>query len=389
MGKTRLAVELATELVEEFRDGVWFVDLSALRDPELVVPAVAGSLRASVGLTDHVADKNLLLVLDNFEQVVDAAPHTALLLERCPNLQLIVTSREPLHVGGERRYPLRPLSESPAIELFRQRAVAVDPSFDASYDEVAELCRLLDNLPLALELAAARTASLTVPQLLERLRQRLPLLATRARDVPERQRTMRAAIEWSYDLLAPEQQELFGRLSVFAGGFMLEAAEEVVEADIDALQSLVEKSLVRYDGQRFSMLETIRAFAFELLTADENRREIHGAHARHYRDLVFATQPKLVSIAEGSAHAMERLASEVDNIRSGLTFALQCGDANLAADIAPDLFWWRSGALAEAVEWMTRIVREQGLAPAKRARMAHGTARMLGVLGNVEGSRIL
>ncbi len=272
IGKTRFALEVARELVERFRDGVWFVDLSALRDPGLVLPTVAASVGATGDLAAHLLAKQTLVVLDNFEQVVDAATGVAALVRSSPNVQLLVTSREPLHVVGEREYSLWPIAEAPAVELFRQRAEAVLPGFEDEYERVAEICRRLDGLPLAIELAAARLKALDPDALIARLDRRLPLLAGRARDAPERQRTLRATIEWSYDLLTATEQRAFRALGVFAGGWTLEAAEEVAGADLDTLESLIDKSLVRHDEGRYSMLETIREYALVQLWRGRVRR---------------------------------------------------------------------------------------------------------------------
>jgi predicted ATPase len=378
IGKTRFAIEVATELVEEFRDGVWFVDLSALRDPELVLPTISSRLGAKGELAEHISGNELLLVLDNLEQVVEAATQLAELLGRSSNLRVLVTSREPLHVRGDRTYALRPLAESPAVELFRTRAEVVDSAFEAPYEQLAEVCSRLDNLPLALELAAARTRALTVPQLLERLEERLPLLSARRRDLPERQRTLRATIGWSCDLLAPEEQELFRRLSVFAGGFTFEAAEEVCDADVETLESLVEKNLVRREGDRFTMLETIREFASELFAQTEERDRVRLAHARHYRDLVQETEPKLDAIDEESVVVMDRLEAEIDNVRSALVFARDGGEVELMADLLPTMFMVRSGSIAEAVEWLSRVAHDDELSAGNRAHAAYSAARSLG-----------
>ena len=257
-GKTRLAIESAAELVPEFRNGVFWIGLAALRDPALVAESVAQTLGAKDGLAEHIGERELLLLLDNFEQVVEAAPELASLLESCPNLRLLVTSRELLRVRGEVEYPVAPLAEPEAVELFCARS-RLEPS-----DDIAELCRRLDNLPLAVELAAARTSVLTPGQILERLAERLDLLKG-GRDAEARQQTLRATIEWSHDLLSADEQRLFARLSVFAGGCTLEAAATVCGADVDTLQSLVDKSLVRHTEERFWMLETIREFALERL----------------------------------------------------------------------------------------------------------------------------
>ncbi len=218
-GKTRLAIESAAELVPEFRNGVFWVGLAALRDPALVAETVAQTLGAKDGLAEHVGMRELLLLLDNFEQVVEAASELGALLEACPNLRVLVTSRELLRIGGEVEYAVTPLVQSEAVELFCARSRLI-PS-----EEIAELCRRLDNLPLAIELAAARTSVLSPAQIQERLSQRLDLLKGR-RDSEARQQTLRATIAWSFELLTEEERRLFARFSVFAGGCTLAAATE-------------------------------------------------------------------------------------------------------------------------------------------------------------------
>ncbi len=236
-GKTRLAVQAAAEAVDDHEHGVWWVGLQAVRDPELVLPAIATTLGANTDLETHIGDKRMLLALDNLEQVLGAAPQIGGLLASCPKLRLVVTSRELLRIAAEREYAVPPFVEQEGVGFFLGRARAIRADFQPD-ERVREVCRRLDNLPLALELAAARVRSLSSAQILERLERRLPLLTGGPRDAPERQRTLAAAIGWSYELLTPEEQQVFRRLAVFAGGYTLEAAEEVAEADLDVLQSL-------------------------------------------------------------------------------------------------------------------------------------------------------
>jgi class 3 adenylate cyclase len=224
-GKTRLALQAAAEASDHYPDGVFWTPLSALRDPELVLEIAAQAVEAKDGLADRIADRRLLLILDNFEHLIDAAGELAGVLATCPNLQLVVTSRELLRLPGEQAYPVPPLEPQDATELFTARARAADPRFEPS-PVVEQLCSRLDNLPLALELAASRVVVLSPEQLLDRLSKRLDLLKA-GRGVDPRQQTMRATIEWSYDLLDEEEQVLFERLSVFRGGCTLESAEEI------------------------------------------------------------------------------------------------------------------------------------------------------------------
>jgi predicted ATPase/class 3 adenylate cyclase len=340
-GKTRLAVEAAAELVPEFKAGVFWVGLSPLRDPAFVTETVAQALGAKDGLAEHIGERELLLLLDNLEQVVEAAPELAALVEACPNLKLLVTSREVLRVRGEVEYPVLPLAEPEAVELFCARAGALPDK------TVHQLCRALDNLPLALELAAARASVLSPEQILERLSGRLDLLRG-GRDADPRQQTLRATIEWSHDLLTLGEQRLFARLSVFRGGCRLEAAEEVAEADLDTLQSLVDKSLLRHNDERFWMLETIREYAAERLREREEEM-IRERHLDYF-----------LALAEG-AYGEERSASasawlaimdaEHDNLRAALDWARSSrpeAEVQLAGAVAA--YWHLRGYAAEARE---------------------------------------
>ena len=362
-GKTRLAIEAAAELVPEFKNGVFWIGLAPLRDPELVIETIGQALGAKEELAAHIAERELLLLLDNFEQVVEAAPQLATLVERCPNLGLLVTSRELLRVRGEVEYTVPPLAEPDAVELFCARA-RLDPN-----ETIADLCRRLDNLPLAVELAAACTSVLSPAQILERLAQRLDFLKG-GRDADTRHATLRATIEWSHDLLAPEEQRLFARLAVFAGGWTLEAAEAVVGADLETLQSLVEKSLVRHTNERFWMLETIREFAWERL---EGRREVESLarrHAAHYAALAERAEAELWKVEAALWGAT--LAAEHDNLRAALSFARDTEDGELLLRIAGALgrrFWGERGHLREGRAWL-----EEALSVSERPADARALA---------------
>ena len=272
-GKTRLALEAAMSLVPEYKAGVFWVGLASLRDPALVTETISQALGAKDGLAEHIGERELLLLLDNLEQVIEAVPALSVLLQSCPNLTLLVTSRELLRISGEVEYPVPPLAETEAVALFCERA-RVEPS-----KKIAELCARLDNLPLAVELAAARVKVLSPAQILDRLSKRIDLLKG-GRDADPRQQTLRATIEWSYDLLSKEEQQLFARLSVFAGSCTLEAAEEVCYADLDTLQSLVEKSLVRFTNERYWMLVTIADYARERLVPEDDA--LRARHAEYF-----------------------------------------------------------------------------------------------------------
>jgi predicted ATPase len=263
-GKTRLALHAAGAAAEAYPDGVWWVPLAPLTDPADVAPAAARALGGGGTLPELVGARRMLLLLDNFEHVVAAAPEVAAVLSECPHAVVLVTSRERLRVQGEHVYPVPVLARGEARRLFVTRARAAQPDFEPD-EHVDELCERLDDLPLALELAAARASLLTTAQLLGRLGDRLDLLRG-GRDAETRQQTLRATIEWSYELLEPAEQQLLAALSVFRGGWTLEAAETVADADLELLQSLVDKSLVRrWESGRFGMLETIREFAHEQL----------------------------------------------------------------------------------------------------------------------------
>lgn len=389
-GKTRFALEAASELVENFRDGVWWVGLAAVRDELLVLPAIA----TSVGVKDLLAElrgKELLLLLDNFEHVVEAAANVAELQSACPGVAAIVTSREPLHIAGEREYPLAPLAESPAVELFRQRAEAVAPGFEADYVLLVQVCDQLDRLPLAIELAAARTKTVPVDELLPRLEQRLPLLTSRRRDVAERQRTLRATIEWSYDLLDEHDRKLFAALSVFVGSFDAAAAEAVCGAGLDALESLVDKSLLhrRPDG-RFYMLETIREYAAGVLDTSTAAHELHERHLEHYLDLVISAERQFAG--EHWVAALDALIPDENNIRTALAFACDKGDAERALMLAGSnwRFWSLRAQLGESRRWYERALALDGESSAKaRARATYGLGEVELSSGHYNRARVL
>jgi predicted ATPase/class 3 adenylate cyclase len=361
-GKTRLAVELGYELVEEFPNGVFFVGLAPLVEPGLLASTIAQTLGAKERgtepplelLCEHLADKWLLLVLDNCEHLLEAVPLLGELLEATPKLTVLATSRERLHLSGEYEFPVTPLAEKEALELFAARAIAARSSFvlDGNREQVAEICRRLDALPLAIELAAARMRVLSPAALLARLEQRLPLLTGGTRDVPERQRTLRATIAWSYELLEPEEQRLFAHLAVFAGGCTLEAAEEVCGADIDTLAALVDKSLIRQSGDRFWMLATLREYALEQLAgAKEDAEQRMWRHVDYYVELSELARPELMK--PDQAAWLDRLEAEHGNFRSALQFMLDRGERERALKLATGLapFWQTRGHLAEAKRW--------------------------------------
>jgi predicted ATPase/class 3 adenylate cyclase len=364
-GKTRLALEAAGELVSEFGAGVFWIALAPVRDPALVVDTIAQTLGAKQDLAAHIGEKQLLLVLDNLEQVIESGVELAALLHACPNLRLLVTSRELLRVEGEVVYPVPALAEPEAVELFCTRA-RIQPD-----EAVTELCDRLDNLPLALELAAARVSVLTPSQILDRLSQRLDLFSA-GRGADPRQQTLRSTIAWSYDLLSTDEQQLFARLSIFRGGCTLDAAEEVADASLDDLQSLVEKSLLRHSEERFWILETIREYAYELLEQGAESDAVRGRHADHYLalgELAYADR------FDRGLTWLRRLEKEHDNFRAALDY-LQDRDPLSALQLAGALGWYWL-AKSQFAEGTRRL--EDALA--STADVGPLTARALTALG--------
>jgi predicted ATPase len=378
-GKTRLALEAAAELVPEFKAGVFWVGLASLNDPALVAETIAKTLGAKDGLAEHISERELLLLLDNLEHVVEAAPELAALVEACPNLRLLITSRELLRVRGEVEYPVLALAEPDAVELFCQRA-RTEPD-----EAVHELCLALDNLPLALELAAARASVISPAQILDRLSRRLDLLKG-GRDADPRQQTLRATVEWSYDLLTSGERQLFARLAAFAGGCTIEAAEEIADADLDTLQSLVDKSLLRHTGERFWMLETIREYAAERLVESAEADELRQRHAQHFLALAEEAEPNLV---EYSSEWLGRLERELDNLRTALDRFEASGESELVLRLAGALsrFWDEKGHLAEGRRRLESALRDER-PTAARAKALNGAADMAVSLGDARTARL-
>ncbi len=388
-GKTRLAIQLAAEAVEHFPDGVFWVPLQALRDAALVERAIGASLGADDGLTEHVASRRLLVLLDNFEQVVEAAPTVSSLLSQTPNAKVLVTSREPLQVESEQRYPVEPLPDDDAASLFVERAQAVAPGFRPT-EAVPEICRRLDGLPLAIELAAARVILLEADELLVRLERRLPLLATRSRDAPARQRTLRGAIEWSYELLEPNEQELFRRISVFRGSFALEAAEAVCDADLDALESLVVKSLTRRWGSgRLGMLDTIREYALERFDESPGAEDVRRRHTEFFLTVADSANLNPGTLVSGGQR-LDIAIAEQDNVRAALTWTLTSGsiELGLRLAIAMDMFWTTHDP-REGIRWFAALLEHRGAeaaAPELRAHALRGYGSSLAISGDDEGA---
>jgi predicted ATPase/serine/threonine protein kinase len=398
-GKTRLAVQLAEDAAEQFAGGVWFVGLASILDSALVVSAIAQALevRASGNrpLVDDIKNHlrlspRALLLLDNFEHLLAAAPVVTELLGASRALKILVTSRAALHIYGEQEFQVPPLAlpdprslcpvelltEYPAVALFVQRARAVKPSFALGEDNAAavvEICTRLDGLPLAIELAAARVKVLTPPAILGRLESRLRLLTGGARDLPERQPTLRRAMDWSHELLTSEEQELFRRLAVFVGGFTLEAAEAVANAGadldldvFDGVASLVDKSLLQQTAEsagetRFGMLETIREYGLERLANSGEEGATRRAHAAYFLIMAEDGAPHIAGGAE-QALWLERFFSEHDNIRAALGWLTRTGNAEWGLRLARALsqFWMEHSHPTEGREWIAALLKLPG-----------------------------
>jgi len=386
-GKTRLALQAAGAVGDGFPDGVYWVPLASLQDPQLVPEAAAQAVGAELDITAHIGAKRMLVYFDNFEHLVEGGSVVAELVGACPNLKVLVTSREPLHLAGEQEYPVPPFVHQEGVGFFLARARTVDPGFEA-HPALSEICARLDNLPLALELAAARVKVLSPEQLLARLEQRLPLLTGGARDLPERQRTLRATIAWSYDLLTPEEQRLFRALGVFVGGSTLSAAEVVAGADLDALQSLLDKSLLRRTEDRYWMLETIREFALERL---RETGELDAVARRHF-DYFAALSASAHLAAEDVELGQHRelVEPEFDNVRAAIDWAATNGKFEGATALAVSLEqFWVTASPYEGARRMTALLEhEDELSPLLRARAIRVRGGMTYITGNFEeGSR--
>ena len=402
VGKTRLAVQAAHELADAFGDGVFFVGLAELRAADLVVPTVA----AAVGVEEvaeqsllatiqgYLSTRRVLLLLDNFEQVDEAAPDLGSLLSASPGLKILVTSRSPLRIYGEHEYPVPQLSlHTEAVPLFAARARAADPSFrltERTTGDVTAVCSRLECLPLAIELAAARAAEFTAKQMLAELPRRLELAAVGPRDLAARQRGLRAAIDWSFDLLTGPEQALFTGLAVFVGGWTPEDSAEVCGASSSQLAHLAAKSLIRRhrrepEGTRFDMLETIREYALERLDdgCPPSGSSIRDRHARHFLALAEAAAEKLRG--RDQMAWVIRLEEERDNLRAALSHLLQGpawesgapGESGLRLAAALGFFWYKTGSAEEGSIWLHRALDAAPAAPdVLRARALHS----LGIL---------
>jgi predicted ATPase len=379
-GKTRLALEAAQETVASFANGAAFVELAPLRDPALVLGAIVRALAIEEHgdepldlLATFLRTSELLLVLDNAEHLHEATPVFSELLARAPRLTLLVTSRTVLHLSGEHVYPVQPLAEEAALALFHARARQADARFapDAA-DERAmrRICVRLDGLPLGIELAAARTMSLPPSELLERLDPSLPLLTGGPRDLPARQQTLQATLEWSFGLLSGDERMLAARLGVFVGSFDLEAASAVCDADLDALTSLVEQSLLQRTGDgRFQYLQTVREYALEQLLESPGADDLRRRHFRHFRELAEAAD--LSAVGRGAGERLDLAAAARDNLRAALAWSLETGSIALGLELATALErFWVARDSREGMRWFAALLDhpESGnVAPAARA----------------------
>jgi predicted ATPase len=357
---------VGAELLETFPGGVFFVALAPLTSPELVRPAIARTV--GVQELEEIADRHALLLLDNFEHVLDAAPDVATLLETGGNVKVLATSRAPLRVRREREFALDPLPERDGVELLIQRARSVRRDFVPEGECAAAICRRLDGLPLALELAAGQLRFLDSTTLLERLDRRLPILTGGARDAPARQRTLRATIEWSYDLLPDEHKELFARLAVFVGTFSLEAAEVVTEATVGTLGALVEASLVKaLAGSRFLVLETIREFGLERLHEQSDEPELRRRHAAYYRALALSAS---LDTDVPSEQRPDVVIPDVPNLRAALGWALETDEIEFGLELLVELEQlWVLGYTEDAMSWFsTFLAHATDVPPLLRAR---------------------
>jgi predicted ATPase len=381
-GKTRLALQVAAELSDQFGDGVFFVPLAPVQDAELV----AATIEQAVGLRElsELRESEALLVLDNIEHLLASAGVVSSLLADARNVKLLATSRAPLRVSGEHEYALDPLRQDEAVELFLDRARSAKR--DVAYDDaIPEICRRLDGLPLALELAASRVKVLDPPLLLDRLEHRLPLLTGGARDAPERQQTLRATIDWSYELLEERLQRALRRLSVFAGSFSLGAVESVTETDFEQISQLTDWSLLKPTGEgRFFMLETIREYATEQLERTGEHEELRERHLAFFLDLAIEAEPNLTG--PDQAEWYQRLAVEQDNIREALAHACDTRDGDRAQMLSGTIwrFWLNRGQLDEAGRWYERALALGPGAPTPHARALFGAAHVSEARGEPE-----
>ena len=394
-GKTRLALEAARDSAGTFANGAVLVELAPLRDPDLVVSTIASALDIAIDPTEEplaalaagLAPQEILLVVDNAEHVRTAAPAFADLVARAPRLTLLVTSRAVLHVSGERVFPVAPLAEDDALELFGQRAQLLDPGFERTPENDAdarEICARVDCLPLAIELAAARIRTLTPRALRERLDARLSLLTGGPRDLPARQQTLRETIDWSVGLLDESAQAVFARLAVFPAGATLDAAEIVCSADLDTLAALVDDHLLRREDvagePRFGMLETVREYALDLL--GEERPRVELAMVSYFVDLT----DRVESEGGGALEPLSQLDAEIGNVRAALIAAERNGASDLRLGLAGSMwrYHWARGTATEGIAEIEKaLAASDGRATSRRARALQGAAGLVWSMGDL------
>jgi predicted ATPase/class 3 adenylate cyclase len=418
IGKTRLALQTAAELLDDFPDGVFFVDLAPLTDPSVVASVIAAALGlrleggrpAEEVLRAFLRNTQLLLVLDNFEHLLAAAPLVGELLAT-PGLKVLATSRAPLHLRAEHEMPVLPLalpdltrhesaqilSQNEAVRLFTARATAVQPDFtmdDTTAPAVAKICARLDGLPLAIELAAARVKLLPPPALLARLERRLHVLTSGPRDAPARQRTLRDAIAWSHDLLTPEQQIVFRRLAIFAGGCTFASAEAVANLDgacdlFEAIAALVDASQLRQSTgsnaePRFWMLETVREYAAEQLAASGEETEIRQRHAAHF--VAQVAQAAVGIRGPAQIQWLDHVEADLDNIRAVFVWLLEHAEPDVTAQLAVGMgeYWWQRGDIGECRSWLERVLENAERLP---QTLRHRTLVFAGALAHMQGDR--
>jgi predicted ATPase/DNA-binding SARP family transcriptional activator len=384
-GKTRLAVEAARRAAPAFANGAVFVDLAPVRDPQLVPRAILTAVgiaqeptEARAALLSALANREILVLLDNAEHLPDTFPLFTEMLAVAPRLTLLVTSRVVLHLSGEHVYPVEPLSDEAARALFHERALSVAPRLrEAAQDEdvIAAICTSLDRLPLAIELAAGRTRSLTPGELVERLEPRMAVLAGGPRDLPARQQTLRATLEWSFELLEPSESRDLARAAVFAGGFELTAAEAICETTADRLGSLVDHNLLQHGGRdsvsRYTMLETIREYALERLEATPEADDVRSRHASHFLDVARRANLNPGRFAAGGQH-LAIANAEQDNIRAALGWLLATGEIERGLELASamDMFWTAHDA-NEGIKWFSALLDHPGARAVPLALRAH------------------
>jgi predicted ATPase/DNA-binding CsgD family transcriptional regulator len=420
VGKTRLALQVGEQVLDWFEDGVWFADLAPLRDPSLLINTIINTLNLHITpdrspkeiLKKHLRDKHILLILDNFEQIIEAGSLIGELLISSPYIKVLVTSRETLQIYGEEQYQVPPLSlpsedrqhsvqeivKYESVELFCQRAISVIRDFEVTkknVNTVAEICSRLDGLPLAIELAAARCKILTPEMILTRLQNRLDALSIGSRDVPTRLQSLRGTLEWSYDLLEPEEKTLFARLSVFQGGRSIEALENICSSGLntdilDGIESLLNKNLIfQEQGEagetRFYFLETLHEFAFEKLKEMSEIETLHKRHSQYFTELAERAEYHLYGGRQ--TYWTSRLRDDLDNLRVALKWTLMDNDIELGVRLISALreFWYSEGYITEGFSWIeVALEREKEIPKAIKPGLFNAAGLLSFAKGDLE-----